>query len=367
MAGYQAKSNSGNDSKSNKNDNNKNVSNPSIGNPNPPLKDNLKQKGASAAMQAVGVPKPIADFGAKQAANGNLGKKMNPAQLAKQHDSSKRKDGDVSDSNTSDEGKKASNAKNKLGEAKDSINNFKNAQDEGSQIKVVISFVKMMVALAPLIVILLPFFIIFMVLISVQSIFGDVNDVDNMNKINPISASVGNEGSSNGTRGDYYAPVQNINNLSFGSVSSTAGCNNEVSHDVSNIPEGTLLYAGLDGKAEFIQISCGDELYSYGNEVRITASDGTYIIYGHLKQFADGVQTEITKTCPKKDDAPPCPSSSCSDLNVKTVDTKDVKAGDVIGQVGNTGNSTNTHLHVEIHKPNTRNCVVDPWASFGLR
>lgn len=371
MAGYQAKSNNGNDSKSNRNDNNKNSNNSSVGNSNPSLKDNLKQKGASGVLQALGIPKPIADFGAKQAANGNLGKKTNPAQVAKQHDSSKKKDSGFENSSSKDKndkdkgtekGNNFSNAKSKLGKAKEGINNLKNLDEDSSSAQIFTTFIKSAISIAPLALLFLPILLIIIVITSIEVVYGSYNNVDNLYQLEKNNSS-----NQSNTSNNFYAPIQGVDNLNFGSVSSTAGCNNNVSHDVSNIPEGTLLYAGLDGKAEFIQISCGDELYSYGNEVRITSSDGTYIIYGHLKQFVDGVQTEITKTCPKKDGTPPCPSSSCSNLSVKTVDTKDVKAGDVIGQVGNTGNSTNTHLHVEIHKPNTRNCVIDPWKSFGLR
>ena len=57
-----------------------------------------------------------------------------------------------------------------------------------------------------------------------------------------------------------------------------------------------------------------------GNGVKLTADDGTYFVYLHLSGFAPGLQTG-----------------------------SDVRAGDVIGFVGNTGSSATPHLHFEIH------------------
>ena len=42
-----------------------------------------------------------------------------------------------------------------------------------------------------------------------------------------------------------------------------------------------------------------------------------------------------------------------------------VKKGDLIGYLGNTGNSTGPHLHIEIHKGGS--CIEDPYAAFGMR
>lgn len=57
-----------------------------------------------------------------------------------------------------------------------------------------------------------------------------------------------------------------------------------------------------------------------GNALRLTAPDGTYFHYAHFSRFADGV-------------------------NVGTV----VKAGQIIGYVGATGNTSTPHLHFEYH------------------
>ncbi len=174
-----------------------------------------------------------------------------------------------------------------------------------------------------------------------------------------------------GTQGTYFAPIQGISGT-FGSTSSTAGCANNVSHDLSGIASGTSIYAGIDGTAEFKQtystqvVSGKKVLTSYGNQVRIIASDGTTIIYAHLLKFADGISAPITETCPKKGTSPPCPASTYQSITTIS-DTKTVKKGDLIGYLGDTGNSTGPHLHVEIHPQGGRNCVTDPWSAFGMK
>ena len=57
-----------------------------------------------------------------------------------------------------------------------------------------------------------------------------------------------------------------------------------------------------------------------GNGLKLTAADGTYFVYLHLSGFAPGIRRGT-----------------------------EVKAGDVIGFVGNTGSSATPHLHFEIH------------------
>lgn len=81
---------------------------------------------------------------------------------------------------------------------------------------------------------------------------------------------------------------------------------------------GKLLYAVTDG-------TISTQYWDYpgrlsGNGLKLTAADGTYFLYLHMSGFAPGI-SKGTK----------------------------VKAGDVIGFVGNTGSSATPHLHFEIH------------------
>lgn len=82
--------------------------------------------------------------------------------------------------------------------------------------------------------------------------------------------------------------------------------------------EMNLLYAVADGTITKIYVD-GRDVRS-GNGVRITAADGTYFFYGHMHHVADGIK-----------------------LGTK------VKAGQVVGYVGKTGDTTTPHLHFEIH------------------
>ena len=82
--------------------------------------------------------------------------------------------------------------------------------------------------------------------------------------------------------------------------------------------EGNLLYAVADGTITKMYSTATDKLA--GNGVRLTRADGTYFFYGHMLRVADGVG-----------------------IGVK------VKAGQVIGYVGKTGDTTTPHLHLEVH------------------
>ncbi|MDX2379694.1 MAG: peptidoglycan-binding protein [Acidimicrobiia bacterium] len=82
--------------------------------------------------------------------------------------------------------------------------------------------------------------------------------------------------------------------------------------------EGNLLYAAVDGE---VSKQYWDQPGSRaGNGLRLRQPDGTYFTYLHMLDFAPGLE----------------------------VGTK-VKAGEVIGFVGNTGSSATAHLHLEIH------------------
>ena len=81
---------------------------------------------------------------------------------------------------------------------------------------------------------------------------------------------------------------------------------------------GNLLYAVADGTITRIYSTANSPLS--GNGVRITTADGTYFFYAHL----DTIAADIT-------------------LGSKVI------AGQVIGTVGSTGNTTTSHLHFEVH------------------
>lgn len=78
------------------------------------------------------------------------------------------------------------------------------------------------------------------------------------------------------------------------------------------LPEGTDLYAGIDGT-----VTTGDDPGGYGLYVIISGTDGTEVRYAHM-----------------------------SEIHVSTGDT--VRKGDIIGLSGNTGASTGPHVHVEV-------------------
>jgi peptidoglycan hydrolase-like protein with peptidoglycan-binding domain len=83
-------------------------------------------------------------------------------------------------------------------------------------------------------------------------------------------------------------------------------------------PEGRLLYATSDGRITKVYDDYPGSLA--GNGVRLTMSDGTYFFYAHMSARADGIELGVP-----------------------------VKAGQIIGYLGKTGNAGTSHLHFEIH------------------
>ena len=81
---------------------------------------------------------------------------------------------------------------------------------------------------------------------------------------------------------------------------------------------GTAIFAVQDGRITRRQADYPGS--RAGNAIWLTAASGTYYFYGHLNWFAKGVGVGSP-----------------------------VRAGDVIGYVGSTGNATIPHLHLEIH------------------
>lgn len=83
-------------------------------------------------------------------------------------------------------------------------------------------------------------------------------------------------------------------------------------------PKGNLVYAVADGIITRTYHVGRDKLS--GNGVRLTMADGTYFFYGHFDTIAPGIEVGVA-----------------------------VKAGQVIGTIGATGNTSTPHLHLEIH------------------
>jgi murein DD-endopeptidase MepM/ murein hydrolase activator NlpD len=82
-------------------------------------------------------------------------------------------------------------------------------------------------------------------------------------------------------------------------------------------PKGLALYAVADGT---ITKMYGAETKLSGNALRLTTSDGTYFFYAHLDSFAQGIAIG-----------------------------SNVRAGQIIGYMGATGNAGSSHLHFEVH------------------
>ena len=90
-------------------------------------------------------------------------------------------------------------------------------------------------------------------------------------------------------------------------------------------PAGTPVMAAFDGDV----ISAGDG-GGYGNLLRLSHSGGRETRYAHLRAFADGIKAGVHVT-----------------------------AGQVVGYIGTTGNSTGPHLHFELR---VASAPVDPLA-----
>jgi len=82
-------------------------------------------------------------------------------------------------------------------------------------------------------------------------------------------------------------------------------------------PKGLALYAVVDGT---ITKMYGADSKLSGNALRLTAPDSTYFFYAHLDSFAPGITVGST-----------------------------VRAGQIVGYMGATGNAGNSHLHFEVH------------------
>lgn len=115
-------------------------------------------------------------------------------------------------------------------------------------------------------------------------------------------------------------------------LSSEFGPRNGSSHDGVDFPAptGTPIKAVAPGKVYFT--GGEDNGKSYGYNVRIENETGEHVIYAHMSK-------------------------------ISAVIGQQVKAGDIIGYVGSTGNSTGPHLHLEVSVPPSYK-LVDPMTYY---
>ncbi len=92
--------------------------------------------------------------------------------------------------------------------------------------------------------------------------------------------------------------------------------------------EGNQVYAAVAGVVT--KTYSADTAPLTGNGLRFTAPDGTYFFYGHLSALAPGIAVGTP-----------------------------VAAGQLVGYVGHTGNTTVSHLHFEVHPQGGE--AIDPY------
>lgn len=103
-----------------------------------------------------------------------------------------------------------------------------------------------------------------------------------------------------------------------------SGCSGE---NIYAVEKGTVVEKGC-------QKDKNGEISGFGYYVVIAHNNGLYSLYGHLKEEA----------------------------RVNVGDPVNQKQ--VIGYMGNTGNSSGPHLHFEMYNPHDRNSVINPWVTY---
>ncbi|GMQ59202.1 hypothetical protein AN1V17_35990 [Vallitalea sediminicola] len=126
------------------------------------------------------------------------------------------------------------------------------------------------------------------------------------------------------------------------------------------VGKGTPVYAMCDGTFKFGYYwgkLKEDSSYSYislGRGFRLTPDSGwqtadgrkaSYIEYGHLSKLNGYSTPDYVERCPNST------YSNCVEANVKTLATKHVQCGELIGYSGNSGNTLGAnglHLHIRL-------------------
>lgn len=137
-------------------------------------------------------------------------------------------------------------------------------------------------------------------------------------------------------------------------------------HDINrNVSTSTPVYAIANGTATFKQsyavIGGKKYLISYGNCVEFKSDDGVYrVIYAHLNRF-NGVGQKISSSMTKQLKSSTAKSYGYATGTDICASSVRVSAGQILGYIGTTGNSTGNHLHIEVYKNGTR---VNPTTVF---
>jgi len=125
-------------------------------------------------------------------------------------------------------------------------------------------------------------------------------------------------------------------------------------HDVNGVTTGTPIYCPFEATAYYKQAttSIGGQrkLTSYGNYIDLRCDNGYRIILAHLSRF-EGAATPITAT-----------AKQSGSTYTYSRGTREVSAGNILGYVGTTGNSSGPHLHIEVYNPS--GVRVDPATVF---
>jgi murein DD-endopeptidase MepM/ murein hydrolase activator NlpD len=125
----------------------------------------------------------------------------------------------------------------------------------------------------------------------------------------------------------FYLPVDKLN-ISSGFMDTKNRTKPHQGIDLAGNPEGSDIYAAKGGT--ITKVLPTDQSNGYGNMVVITDENGNQYTYGHMQ---DGSLDSLKEGM-------------------------DISAGQVIGHVGSTGNSTGPHLHFEMKDANGK--VIDP-------